>query len=108
MSVSIITLKEAKPLLEQIGSLLFPSKYRNCAHYCKLDEITRKYKLKRKIKYVLVIANRNSNDADFKNIANKNIAYSRQILCDASADGAMPYGQKYVMLNPLGDAIIVV
>ena len=107
MSVSIITLKEAKPLLEQTGSILFPSKYWDCAYCCnKLDEITRKYKLKQKIKYVLIIAN--SNDADFKNIANKNIAYSRQILCDASADGAMPYGQKYVMLNPLGDAIIVV
>ena len=107
MSVSIITLQEAKPLLEQIGSLLFPPKYWNCAHYCnKLDEITRKYKLKQKIKYVLIIAN--SNDADFKNIANKNIDYSRQILCDASADGAMAYGQEYVMLNPVGDAIIVV
>jgi hypothetical protein len=107
MSVSIITVKDAKPLLKETGSLSFPSKYWDCAFYCKLDELKTLYNIKGEIKNVLIMTNLHD---DFKNIKNTNINYRVPLNCDSDADGALPsrkYVGRYVMNNPLGDVIIV-
>jgi hypothetical protein len=103
-----------KQYKNKTGSLMFPSNYWDCLHYC--DEEKLKSNLPTplpkgaKILYVLIHTDASP---DYKNIANTLVPYRTPLCADRNADGAYYYTSRHgfsmwAVNHPVGDAIIVI
>lgn len=114
-TIEIISRAEYKAsgIANSVGTLMFGDDWYDCKHYVDLYELRKNITLPKgsQIHNILV---KTQSHPQFKNIANKQIPYKYALCSDKTADGAFYKsfgrweGGMYAVMNPLGDAVIVV
>jgi hypothetical protein len=105
--VTILTKTDAKALniMDNTGSLMFPSKFWECSGYCNLPKIRKTLSVKGRIK-VFVMTNAHE---EYENVLNTSIPYKWNLCCNKDHIGARLYkdGTMYVSDYPAGHAYII-
>ena len=97
----------------KVGTLMFGGEWYDCLHYVNMEELKKNITLAKGSEIVKILI-KTQTHPEFKNIANKQIPYKSHICSDKDADGAFykPFkrweGGMYGVMNPLGDAVIIV
>ena len=114
-TTQVITKTEFKNKYQsKLGSLLFPSEYYDCLHYCNEEELIKNLPtpLPKGAKILSVLITTDESPI-YKNIANKLVPYRTPLCADRHTDGAYFYTSKrgfqmWATDHPVGDAIIVI